>query len=105
MPLYIFHCPEHEIERLASRTTTAILCPHCGKTAVRQEVNHIGVTGFAAVPRDQKSYRQSFKEFKEASAEVDYHYSKAEANGDPVKSPNLFQAGLAQARKQGFVDG
>ena len=31
--------------------------------------------------------------FEEASAEVDYHYSKAENNGDPVKRPNLWKQG------------
>ncbi len=87
------------IARPWSHTNTD--CCKCGEAAKRSEVNHVGFSGFAATPRDQQNYRQSFREFKEASEEVDYHYTRAENNGDPVKSPNLFQEGLKQAKAMG----
>ena len=50
----------------------------CGLLASRSAINHIGVSGFAEVPRDQKSYHQTFKEYTEANAEVSYAYERAE---------------------------
>jgi hypothetical protein len=73
MPNFLFRCPNgHENELLRHRDTVEVPCA-CGE----------------------------FADFKEASAEVDYHYTKAEDSGMPVKRPNLFQTGLAKARKMG----
>jgi len=101
MPNFLFRCPNgHESELLRHRDTVEVACA-CGAAARRAEVNHVAVTGFAETPRDQRNYRREFADFKEASAEVDYHYTKAEDSGMPVKRPNLFRAGLAKAEKMG----
>ena len=50
-------------------------------------------------PREEKSYRKQFQEFQEASAEVDFNYSRTD---DPkVKAPNFYKEGVKQAKKQG----
>lgn len=51
------------------------------------------------VPREEKSYRKEFKQFQEASQEMDYAYSRVD---DPkVKAPNYYKEGLKQAKKRG----
>ena len=101
MPNFLFRCPNgHESDLLRHRDTVEVPCA-CGATARRAEVNRIAVVGFAEIPRGEENYRREFADFREASAEVDYHYTKAEDAGTPIKRPNLFQAGLAKARKMG----
>ena len=78
MPWYDFICENgHVTESKATMSTEYISCS-CGLLASRSAVNHIGVSGFAEVPRDQKSYRESFKEYTEANAEVSYTYGRTE---------------------------
>jgi hypothetical protein len=101
MPNFLFRCPHgHENELLRHRDTVEVACG-CGATARRAEVNRIAVTGFAETPRGQENYRREFADFKEASAEVDYAYTKAESDGMPVRRPNLYKAGLRKAQREG----
>lgn len=101
MPFYTYRCPAgHVREALRSRNDEIIVCP-CGEASRRDEVNRIGVTGFAVVPHDQRSYRKSFSQYKEAFDQVDYDYGRAEANGDPIQYPDLFGAAKQQAQKMG----
>ena len=80
-------------------------CPRCGSSVHRaavyasQFINaETGPKGGRKneVPREEKSYRREFKEYREAAAEVDYAYTKAEA-----KAPNFYKEGVRRARKQG----
>jgi len=100
LPNFLFRCPKgHESELLRHRDTVEVACA-CGAAARRAEINRIAVVGFAETPRGEENYRREFADFREASAEVDYHYTKAEDSGMPVKRPNLFQMGLAKARRK-----
>lgn len=75
-----------------------MLCA-CGQSAERQSVNRVAATGLAPVPSIEKNYRREFADYREASQEVDYHYTRAETNGDPVKAPDLFTAGVQRAKE------
>lgn len=108
MPTYLFECDRHhETEQYASFNTTFITC-HCGMPAMRAEVYRdqyihceTGPKGGQKVepPREEKSYRKQFKEFQEASQEMDHAYSRID---DPkVKAPNYYKEGLKQAKKRG----
>lgn len=97
MPLYEFICPAgHATEKLvAGYDCTSVSC-RCGKAASRAQVNRIGVSGLAVIPKDHKNYRQSYHEFEEARAEVGYAYDQRQKAGEPVQMPDY--AAIAQQR-------
>ena len=102
MPCYLYVCPTgHETELLRPRTVEVVSCA-CGQAASRSQVNRIGVSGFADVPRDQKNYRQSYKEYAEAVQEVGYAHDKAKQAGSPGAPSDLFSAAMRQAKARGF---
>ena len=72
-------------------------CSACNRLARRREFNLPVLVG-ATVMKEQK-YRVS--EFVEASQEVDYHYTKAENEGMPVKRPDLWGQAKQEARRRG----
>ena len=46
--------------------------------------------------------RARVSDFQEASAEIDHAYSEAEKRGgQPIKSPNLYRAGMRRAKEMG----
>ncbi len=96
MPLYEFICPAgHATEKLvAGFDCTSVYC-RCGETASRAQVNRIGTSGFAETPKEHRSYRQSYREFEEARAEVGYAYGQREKAGEPVQMPDY--SAIAQA--------
>ena len=105
MPLYRYGCEcGNQWEQRAGYEDGALLC-RCGKWARRAQVYYdqfinaeTGPKGGRKneVPREEKSYRREFKEYREAAAEVDYAYTKAEA-----QAPNFYKEGVRRARKQG----
>lgn len=95
--LYSYTCPSgHVFERIGGLDASSAPCS-CGLTAGRAEVNHFAVVG-ASIANTE---RQRVADYVESSTEVDYHYTKAENNGVPVKRPNLYQAAMKQAQKMG----
>ena len=94
MPLYEYVCPlGHTMEKIGGLDASSAPC-FCGGKAYRNQVNEIQVG-----TKEQK-YRVS--DFTEASAEIDHAYSAAEKQeGQPVKRPDLYKAGLAEARRRG----
>lgn len=95
-PLYAFTCADgHQTEKLVAGYDCASVSCRCGKTASRAQVNRIGVSGLAIIPRDHRNYRQSYREFEEARAEVGYAYGQREKAGEPVQMPDY--AAIAQA--------
>ena len=49
-------------------------------------------------PRDEKDLRKPYREYREASQEMDYAYSRVD---DPkVKAPNYYKKGVAEAKKR-----
>ena len=106
MPLYQYQCNRaHVTEQRASLDTESIRCG-CGNRALRVQVYRdqymhaeTGPKGGRKnePPRDEKSYREQFKEYREATQEMDYAYSRVD---DPtVKPPNYFKEGLKKAKK------
>ena len=60
----------------------------------------INVSGFAATPLDQRTYYQEFKDYKEASAELQYSHSRAEeAAGGSLPTPPLAKMAARRAQK------
>ncbi len=93
MPLYQYTCLRgHITEKLGGLEETSALCL-CGDLAFRQAVNHFAIVGSEPI----KETRSDVRSFQEASAEVDYHYTKAENDGMPVKRSNLWK----QAKRKG----
>ncbi len=94
--MYEYRCPEgHVSELLKPRTVDVVACP-CGSPARREQVYHIGVTGFAETPVLERDKRQTYREYIEAVNEVGDAYDRARANGDPVQEPDY----AAMARQQ-----
>ena len=108
MPLYTYLCDcGLNWDEYAGYNDSVITCRGCGLPAKRLQVYRdqyihaeTGPKGGRKneAPREEKSYRKQFKEFQEASAEVDFSYSRTD---DPqVKAPNYYKEGLKQAKKR-----
>lgn len=95
MPLYQYVCPSgHTAERIRGFSERRTPCA-CGQMSVRAEVNRFAIVG----SEPYKETRADVRGFQEASMEVDYHYTKAEDKGMPVKRPNLWK----EAKKRAAV--
>ncbi len=104
MPLYDFKCPSgHVTERLKGYGVESIPCPYCCAPAHRRGYNTVSVElREAATEVKDKDGRVNVTRFKEASEEVAYGYEKAEQReGVKIKSPNLYKAGLREAKRKG----
>ena len=107
MPLYQYRCERgHEVEMLRRGSTDPDVavpdCP-CGAQRRRLVVHRVAVIGQAAVPPDDRSYRQEYAEYREAVAEVSSFYQRKRADGDPVREPDYYGLAKAQAAAQGAV--
>lgn len=80
MPIFTFACScgWREDRRVQDRNTEAYECPTCGSEAVKEEVYAFAVSGFAETPVEQRTYWQEYKDFTEASAELEYKHSRME---------------------------
>lgn len=107
MPRYEYLCEDkHVTEKYGGYDDSIVICDTCGELAMRRPIYRdqyihaeTGPKGGRKneVPHDEKSYRHQFKEFQEASQEVDYAYSRVD---DPaVQAPNYYKEGLKKARK------
>ena len=92
--LYEYNCPlGHTVEKIGGLAARSAPC-FCGQKAYRSEVNYVFVG-----TKEQK-YRVS--DFVEASSEIDHAYSSVEkTEGKPVKRPDLYKAGLKEAKRRG----
>lgn len=106
MPLYQYQCDRcfSLFERRASFKDASWPCDRCTSRAKRVEVyreQYISCetgpkTGpKSEPPREEKSYRKEFKEFQEASQEMEHAYRDVE------KKPNYYKAGLREAKRRG----
>ena len=109
MPRYDYICPcGNEFEAYAGFDDQFLVCLDCDRMAQRVSVYRsqfisceTGPKGGQKVepPREEKSYRKQYNEYREAAQEVDYAYSRVD---DPkVKPPNYYKEGVRQARKRG----
>ena len=97
MPIYDLICESgHVTTKRGGYDLVSAPCA-CGATARRRPFNHVAIVGETVM----KAQSYGVANFEEASAEVDYHYSKAENNGDPVKRPNLWKQGKKKAKAMG----
>ena len=95
--IYTYICPNgHEVDARGGVSDVSRPC-RCGAVSRRREFNHVAIVG-ETVMKEQKYH---LSDFTEASAEVDYHYTKAENEGMPVKRPNLYKKAKAKARAMG----
>lgn len=106
MPIYRYTCPSgHEAELLRPMDVGAVPCA-CGASASRRAVNRVAYIGRAPVPRDERSYRQSYGEYREAVAEVADHYERVNGERAPaeqVREPDYYDLAKAQAVAKGAV--
>ena len=108
MPLYLFTCScGHTTEKRTGYGEPFAPCALCGLPAKRESIYRdqyiFGETtpkGRAAVPRDEKRYDKQFKEFQEASAEINHTVTKLEKeHGVKLKTPNYYKMGVAKAKR------
>ena len=107
MPRYDYRCPCGVTFEAVAGLDDFHIDHRCGKRAARipvyrEQYMHAetGPRGGRKneVPREEKSYRKQFKEFQEASQEIEHAYSRVD---DPkVQAPNYYKEGLKQARKR-----
>ena len=95
--IYTYICPNgHEVDARGGVSDVSRSC-RCGAVSRRRAFNHVAIVG-ETVPIEQ---RQGVRDFMEATREVDYHYTKAESEGMPVKRPNLYKEAKKKARAMG----
>ena len=107
MPVYDFICAEgHVAELRRSYDDDVTACPQCGDVAVRNPINpSVGLvmeTGpvlsrRAAVPRDERYLKPQYDIYREAAAEVDHVYTRAEESQGHALNPRLWERGKQQA--------
>ena len=99
--MFAYRCPQgHETDELRHHDVVSIPCL-CGAEALRQAVNQFAVIGQASVPRDERNYRKSYSEYREALADVVYDNEKVQKNGQRVIEPDYYDAARAQAKAKG----
>ena len=110
MPTYDFICSAgHVREARRGYDEEVIACPEpaCFELAVRVPINEnqyvVTETGArdhrkAPVPRDERYMRNEYQLYREASAEIDDKYSKAEESIGRPLNPRLYEHGLQRAR-------
>lgn len=100
MPLYDYVCPSgHATEKIGGLSEKVAPC-FCGLNAYRSEVNQFTFGEYEPV----KETRSDVRSFQEASAEVDYHYTKAEMQeGQKVARPNLYRQAKRDAKAKGII--
>ena len=77
----------------------SVICPACGLSAARESVYKVNVAGFAETPRNQRTYHQEFKDFREAGAELEYKHKRLEeAAGRELPTPPLASIAKSRAR-------
>lgn len=97
MPLYEYSCGDHTTEKRAGYDVERIPCPLCGADAPRRGFNLVSSVireGATNVKNAKGKYLVS--DFQEASQELDYAAKK-----DGVELPNLYKAGLKEAKRRG----
>lgn len=115
MPIYDYICAgAHVFEARRGYDEETMECPICGRVAVRSPVyasqSIITETGAkngrrAEVPLNERYLKPEYDLYREASAEVDYHYTKLEdslgidRSRNEYITPSLYRTGLARARK------
>ncbi len=95
MPLFEYQCACGQVtEALRSFTVSSLQCPLCGGLAVKRPSLFRQIS-----PSDSIERRQGYSRFREASAEIDHAFSRAEAIERPgsIQSPNLWAAAKARA--------
>ena len=100
MAILTYVCREgHLTEKLVrGQDLQEIPCETCSGPAARQSVYHIGFTGFARVPLDQREIKMGA--YNEASAELAYRHERAESNaGERLPTPPLWQTAKREARR------
>lgn len=102
MPIYTYTCEcGYSFDKRAGMDEESVPCTVCECKATRNQVYVFGVSGFARTPVDQIDRRQSFKDFTEASAELEYKHSRLEeAAGRTLATPHL--ATIAKAKAEGL---
>lgn len=75
-------------------------CPTCGHEATQASVYRVAHVGLARTPTSEIDYRQDFKDFTEASAELEFKHSRMEeAAGRTIATPPLATLGMKKARE------
>ena len=99
MPTYTFSCScGRSVDKRTSMNVAAITC-ECGATARREEVYAVNFGGFARTPKDQWDFREDYRRFNEASAELEYKHDRLkDAMQKPdLKPPPLYKVAKAKA--------
>jgi hypothetical protein len=83
----------------------SIPCPACGQPAKRQPVYQVAVLSSGLPTRagrhsDTRRKRQQFRDWREASEEIENAYSQQEKEaGHPIQRPNYYEIGLERAKE------
>jgi hypothetical protein len=109
MPIYSFTCEcGYTFDKRTAMDVRTIQCDACSCEAKREEVYKFSMAGLTRIPPELRTYRQEFKDFREATAELEYKQSRAEeAAGRSLPVPPLARIAkekAAELQSKGVVD-
>jgi hypothetical protein len=101
MPIYSYACVcGWHADLRGSWSTKSVSCSNCKRDVRRAEVNTVGVAGFARTPPDQRDWIDDFKQFREASIDLEGREADAsKREGVPIQGPNLARAASMRAKE------
>lgn len=109
MPTFTFSCAcgwQGDVRTTFDQNNVS--CPSCEATAHKESVYSINFGGFVRTPPGERDYRQSFKDYTEATAELGYREeSLSKTEGKLIQAPSLFKEAKRKAReltKKGVKD-
>jgi hypothetical protein len=100
VPTYVFSCAcGWQGEQRTTFDQNSVSCPSCAATAHKESVYRVSFGGFARTPSEERDWSRDYKNYREASAEIDYKKERLEEGlGQRLPDPPLFQVAQARAK-------
>ena len=104
MPVYTFSCAAcgWRGDRRTGYGSDALPCPDCTLPTARTSVYAVSFGGFARTPASERDWSGDFKDYQEASHEIDYRKGRLEdAMQKRIPDPPLY--GVAKAKANDLI--
>lgn len=101
MPIYAFSCAcgwQGDVRTTFDKNNVS--CPSCEATCTKESVYRVAFGGFARTPSEERDWSRDYKNFREASAEIDYKKERLEEGlQQRLPDPPLAQMATARAKE------
>jgi len=100
VPIYSFVCEcGWEEDRRCGWGADEVTCPECGRESIKLPVYRVAFKGFTPTPLHERTYHQEFKDYSEATAELEHQHARAEEQaGRKLPTPPLSTLAINKAK-------